>query len=149
KPEAAHEVFANRYGDCKGMANLTKAKLKVAGFDARLTWIGTNRILYTYEIPTMAADNHMICTEYIGDKHYILDPTEKYIALGHHAERIQGKEMLIEDGPGYVVSKVPVEDPKRNLVLRSETLSIDGDLLRGEGQVNYNGESKTQILYHA
>ena len=149
KPEAAQNVYANRYGDCKGMANLTKEMLKVAGFDARLTWIGTNRIPYTYEVPTLAVDNHMICTVYNGDRLLILDPTEKYIALGNHAERIQGKEMLIENGHDFIVTKVPVETLDKNLVSRSETLSMEGDILKGQGQVNFNGESKTQILYHA
>lgn len=149
KPEAAQHVYANRYGDCKGMANLTKQMLKVAGFDARLTWIGTNRIPYTYEVPTLAVDNHMICTVYQGDKLLILDPTEKYIALGNHAERIQGKEMLIENGSDFIVKKVPVEDFNKNLVSRLETVLMEGDILKGQGQVNFNGESKTQILYHA
>lgn len=147
KPEAAQHVFANRYGDCKGMANLTKEMLKVAGFDARLTWIGTNRIPYTYDVPTLAVDNHMICTVYNGDKQYILDPTEKFIALGKHAERIQGKEMLIENGDAFVVKKVPVSDFNSNLVTRNETVSMDGSMLKGQGEVNLNGESKTQILY--
>lgn len=147
KPEAAQQVFTNRYGDCKGMANLTKQMLKVAGLDARLTWIGTNRIPYTYEMPTLAVDNHMICTVYSGEKEYILDPTEKYIALGKHAERIQGKEMLIENGDSFTVKKVPVGNPDNNLISRSETLSLDGDMLKGQGEVNFNGESKTQILY--
>jgi transglutaminase-like putative cysteine protease len=149
KPEAAQNVYANRYGDCKGMANLTKQMLKVAGFDARLTWIGTNRIPYTYEVPTLAVDNHMICTVYHGDRLLILDPTEKYIALGNHAERIQGKEMLIENGADFIVKKVPVEDVNKNLVARSETVSMEGEVLKGQGQVSFNGESKTQIFYHA
>lgn len=147
RPEAAQNVYNNRYGDCKGMANLTKEMLKVAGFDARLTWIGTNRIPYTYDIPTLAVDNHMICTVYNGDKEYILDPTEKYIALGRHAERIQGKEMLIENGNAFIVRKIPVTDFNSNLISRSETISLDGDILKGQGIVNFNGESKTQILY--
>lgn len=148
RPEAAQNVFSNRYGDCKGMANLTKEMLKVAGFDARLTWIGTNRIPYTYEIPTLAVDNHMICTVYNGGKEYILDPTEKYIALGSHAERIQGKQMLIENGNEFIVKEVPVTDFNNNLISRSETVTLDGDILKGQGIVNFNGESKTQIFYH-
>jgi transglutaminase-like putative cysteine protease len=146
KPEAAQNVYNNRYGDCKGMANLTKAMLKSAGFDARLTWIGTNRIPYTYEVPTLAVDNHMICTLSMPGQFYILDPTEKFIALGKNAERIQGKEMLIEDGESYIIRKVPVSDYNANLFSRTETVTLDGKTLKGEGEVNFNGESKTQIL---
>jgi hypothetical protein len=121
--------------------------LKSAGFDARLTWIGTNRIPYTYEVPTLAVDNHMICTVYQGNTQYILDSTEKYIALGKHAERIQGKEMLIENGDLFIVKKVPVSDYNANLLSRTETLSLEGNTLKGQGEVNFNGESKTQIMY--
>jgi hypothetical protein len=149
KPDAAQNVYNNRYGDCKGMANLTKEMLKVAGFDARLTWIGTNRIPYTYEVPTLAVDNHMICTVFLGDKQYILDSTEKYIALGKHAERIQGKEMLIENGDAFVVKKVPVADFNNNLVARNETVTIEGETLKGQGEINLNGEAKTQMLYYS
>jgi hypothetical protein len=149
KPDAAQNVYNNRYGDCKGMANLTKEMLKVAGFDARLTWIGTNRIPYTYDVPTLAVDNHMICTVFLGEKQYILDSTEKYIALGKHAERIQGKEMLIENGDAFVVKKVPVADFNNNLVARNETMTIEGETLKGQGELNMNGEAKTQMLYYS
>src|SRR5690606_29442469 len=71
RPDAAQNVLVNRYGDCKGMANLTKEMLKVAGFDARLAWIGTNRIPYTYELPSLAVDNHMICVVYAEGREFI------------------------------------------------------------------------------
>jgi hypothetical protein len=147
KPEAAQHVYHNRYGDCKGMANLTKAMLKAAGFDARLTWIGTNRIPYTYELPSLAVDNHMICTVNVGEKQYILDPTEKFIALGQHGERIQGKEMLIENGDDFIVMKVPVADADQNLILRSEDITLEGDILKGKGQIVIQGEAMKNILY--
>jgi hypothetical protein len=149
RPEAAQKVYTDRYGDCKGMANLTKEMLKAAGFDARLTWIGTNRIPYTHDLPSLAVDNHMICTVTQGDKHYILDPTEKYIALGKHAERIQGKEMLIENGEKYLVRKVPVETSEQNKVLQEESVVLEGELLKGQGQITFNGEAKKNLLYYS
>lgn len=147
KPEPAHQVYSNRYGDCKGMAILTKEMLKLAGFDARLTWIGTNRIPYNYDLPSLAVDNHMICTVYEGDVKYILDPTEKYIALGNHAERIQGKEMLIENGENYLRKVVPTEGVDKNLVTRQESLWLEGETIKGKGQLTINGEAKKSILY--
>ena len=42
KPDAAQNVLNKKYGDCKGKANLLKEMLKLAGYDARLTWIGTS-----------------------------------------------------------------------------------------------------------
>lgn len=147
KPESAQNVYHNRYGDCKGMANLTKAMLNAAGFDARLTWIGTNRIPYTYELPSLAVDNHMICTVNVGEKQYILDPTEKFIALGQHGERIQGKEMMIENGDKFIVTKVPVANAEQNLIFRNEDITLDGDILKGKGQIRIHGEAMKNILY--
>ena len=37
KPDECQNVFNKKFGDCKGMANLLKEMLIVAGFDARLT----------------------------------------------------------------------------------------------------------------
>jgi transglutaminase-like putative cysteine protease len=147
KPEAAQNVYNNRYGDCKGMANLTKHMLKLAGFDARLTWIGTNRIPYGYDLPSLSVDNHMICTVTLGDKQYVLDTTEKYIALGMHGERIQGKQMLIENGDNFLIKTVPIGDAGQNTMLQSENLAVEGDHLKGQGALTINGESKKDILY--
>ena len=149
KPEPAQNVYANRYGDCKGMANLTKEMLKVAGFDARLTWIGTNRIPYTYDLPSLCVDNHMICTVYLDGKQYILDSTEKYVALGKNAERIQGKEMLVENGEEFIRKRVPASDPNSNLVTRKETLTLEGETIKGQGELTLNGEAKKNILYYS
>ena len=147
KPDAAQNVFNNRYGDCKGMAILTKEMLKLAGFDARLTWIGTNRIPYDYDLPSLSVDNHMICTVFEGDLKYILDPTEKYIALGDQSERIQGKEMLIENGDNYIRKKVPVENSDKNLVSRVENIKLEDETLKGKGELTINGEAKKNILF--
>jgi transglutaminase-like putative cysteine protease len=146
-PEAPQKVYNNKYGDCKGMAMLTKTMLQMAGFDARMTWIGTNMIPYTYDYPSLAVDNHMICTVFLNDRQYILDATEKYIALGEHGERIQGQEMLIEDGDQFIRKTVPIESSDKNLISRSEKLKVDGETLVGEGQLEIKGEAKKTILY--
>ncbi len=147
QPDAPQNVYNNRYGDCKGMAMLTKSMLKEAGIDARLTWIGTNKIPYNYDLPSLCVDNHMICTAFADDKMYVLDATEKYIALGKNAERIQGKEMLIEDGPAYSRQHVPAHTADDNLMLRTETIRIENNNLVGEGSLLVNGETKKNILY--
>ena len=106
-PDKAEEVLRKKYGDCKGMANLTKELLKAEGFDARLCWLGTNHIAYTYSTPSLAVDNHMICALMYKSKIYFLDATENYLELNDYAERIQGREILIEDAEGEYF--IPVE----------------------------------------
>jgi hypothetical protein len=146
KPEDAHKVFYNRYGDCKGMANLMKEMLIIAGFDARLTWIGTNIIPYTYDIPSLAVDNHMIVTVFQDKKKYILDPTEKYQSMHGYAERIQGREILIENGESYIREKVPEEPLNKYLEEKNITYTLADNAFNMEGTANYNGEPLKVLL---
>ncbi|HEY0611719.1 MAG TPA: transglutaminase domain-containing protein, partial [Chitinophaga sp.] len=110
KPEKAQDVLQRKYGDCKGMANLTSELLKALGFDARLCWIGTNHIAYDYTTPSMAVDNHMICAVNFGGKRYFLDATETYIGFDQYAERIQSRQVLIENGPAFILDRIPASD---------------------------------------
>lgn len=145
KPDAAQNVLRNKYGDCKGKANLLKEMLKIAGYDARLTWIGTSDLPYDYTLPSLAVDNHMICTVILNGKKYFLDGTEYFIALNDYAQRIQGKQVLIEDGKNYILDRVPVFPAERNKIKRATKLSLDADVLQGNTSLEYNGESKTML----
>ncbi|MBV4359429.1 transglutaminase-like domain-containing protein [Pinibacter aurantiacus] len=144
KPDEAQHVFEKKYGDCKGMANLTKEMLKAAGFDARLTWIGTRHIMYE-SIPTLAANNHMICTLILNGKKYFLDGTEKYVPFGENALRIQGRPAMIEDGNKFILEKIPVADSDADV--RNVTATINGEALEGKCTVTLKGESKKNFLY--
>lgn len=146
KPEEANNVFKNRYGDCKGMANLTKQMLLEAGFDARLTWIGTKHIAYDYSTPNLSVDNHMICTVFKDGAKIFLDGTEKFNALGEYADRIQGKQALIENGENYILEYIPVSKPEFNMEkVNYEMKLVDEDII---GTVNkeFHGESRAFLL---
>ncbi|TRX58617.1 transglutaminase domain-containing protein [Fulvivirga sp. M361] len=146
KPEDSHHVLSKRYGDCKGMANLTKDLLTLAGFDARLAWLGTNHLAYTYEIPSLAVDNHMICAIKQHNGFLYLDATEKYNQLGYVAERIQGKQVLIEDGDSFIVNEIPdesIENYEHKTHLSFEIL--DGQL-EANGVEQINGELKKNLI---
>lgn len=149
RPDAAQNVFKKKFGDCKGKANLLKEMLKVAGYDARLTWIGTSDLPYDYSLPSLSVDNHMICTVILNGKRYFLDGTEEHIALNDYAQRLQGKEVLIEDGKNYILDRIPSFPAERNKERRNITMSIDGTILTGHSNVEYNGEAKNmaQSIY--
>ena len=147
RPDACQNVYKNLYGDCKGMANLLKQMLIVAGFDARLTWIGTNDIPYDYATPCLAVDNHMICTVVLNNKKYFLDGTEDYIALDDYATRIQGRQVLIEDGKNYLLDKVPNFSADRNQIVQKIDWTLATTHLNGTVKADYIGETKTRILY--
>jgi len=146
QPEDAEKVCAYRYGDCKGMANLAKVMLTYAGFDARLTWIGTRHIAYSYDIPTLAVDNHMICCVMLNGKKYFIDPTEEYVALNDYAHRIQGRQVLIENGDSFILDRVPEFTAERNKKSKVKNLKIANGKITGKATEEYNGESKISIL---
>lgn len=148
KPDESQNVYKKRYGDCKGMANLTKQMLQLAGFDARLTWIGTKRIAYDYSTPSLSVDNHMICTLFKDGKQIFLDGTEKFSAYGEYAERIQGKQALIEDGDAFILAKVPSASFDTNQETYTFNATISNDALEGTASRSYTGESRASFLYY-
>ena len=143
KPDACQNVYNNKYGDCKGMANLAKEMLQLAGYDARLTWLGTNDVPYDYSYPTLYADNHMICTVILDGEKIFLDPTEKYANLYNYAYRIQGREVLIENGKDYMIEKIPLLDARHNEQKKVSSYHIKDDVLIGESTLVLKGNSKT------
>lgn len=146
KPEKAQSVLQHKYGDCKGMANLTRGLLKSLGFDARLCWIGTDHIAYDYSIPSLAVDNHMICALNYKGKRYFLDATETYIGLDQYAQRIQGRQVMIEDGDKYILDRVPKRDWQQNTAVEKRVLHIDGVAITGKVHQQWDGESKEYLL---
>lgn len=149
RPEKAQVVLSKKYGDCKGMANLTKNLLTGLGLDARLCWIGTDHIAYDYSTPSLAVDNHMICALNYQGKFYFLDATESYIGFGQYAQRIQGRQVLIENGDNYLLQRVPSPGYEQNEVRHQYDLHIEGANLAGKVRHLWKGESKEDVLIHA
>jgi hypothetical protein len=148
KPDKADEVLRKKYGDCKGMANLTKHLLTALGYDARLCWIGTNRIAYDYSTPSLAVDNHMICALNYKGKMYFLDATETYLPFNEYAERIQGRQVLIEDGDKYILGKIPSTDVVQNRDYEKRVLTVSASTLTGKVTHLYKGEEKESMFAH-
>jgi hypothetical protein len=146
RPEKAQEVLRKKYGDCKGMANLVTEMLRTIGIDARKCWIGTKHLAYDYTTPSLAVDNHMISAWMNNGKPVYLDATEKYIGMGEVAERIQGRQTLIEDGDNYILAKVPVADHRQNTAYEKRVLTIDGTNLKGHIVQGWKGENKVWLL---
>ena len=146
KPEKAQEVLRKKYGDCKGMANLLSVMLHSINLDARRCWIGTRHIAYDYSTPSLSVDNHMICAWMNKGKPVYLDATEKYIGFGEIAERIQGRQTLIENGNQYLLERVPVATYSQNTATESRKFSIDGNNLKGHVVQTWKGENKEWLL---
>ncbi len=146
KPEKADEVLRKKYGDCKGMANLTKALLVSLGYDARLCWLGTNHIAYDYQTPSIAVDNHMICGLNYKGKTIYLDATETYLGINEYAERIQGRQVLMENGDKYILARIPIAPASQNYDQESGKYTINGNALTGSVDHLWKGEEKEAVL---
>ncbi len=146
RPQSADLVFKNKYGDCKGMANLLKAMLNAAGFDARLSWLGTRDLPYNYATSSIAVDNHMICTLIDKEDKIFMDATERYVRLGDCGERIQSKEVLIEDGQSFLIDTIEVDGMPANCKNYNLKLGLKEKSLKGEMRFEYLGESQRRFF---
>jgi hypothetical protein len=87
----------------------------------------------------------MICTVILNGKKYFLDGTEEHIALNDYAQRIQGKQVLIEDGKNFIVEKIPEFPAQRNKESKTTKMAIAENTLTGTSTIEYNGESKILV----
>ena len=96
--------------------------------------------------PSMAVDNHMICGLIYKGKTIYLDATETYLGINDYAERIQGRQVLMENGDKYVLAHIPVETPAQNYDYESSKLSITDNDLTGSISHLWKGEDKEDVL---
>lgn len=141
-PASAQDVLNNKYGDCKGMANLLTEFLKLAGYDARFSWIGTRALPYQQSLPALCVNNHAITVLYFGGKEYFLDATEKYVPFGENAYRIQGKEAMIANGDKFDIKSVPLSTGDDHKVATKADFTLDKEVLKGNIQVTLTGNER-------
>ncbi|ULQ56702.1 transglutaminase-like domain-containing protein [Flavihumibacter rivuli] len=148
-PHTVQDVFKNKYGDCKGMANLVTEMLKLAGYEAHFAWVGTRDIPYDRrEVQSMCVDNHAISVLYYKGKPYFIDGTEKYASFGTNAYRIQGKSVLVEFGDQYKVEDVPAASMSDNQMSTKVRLKLQGDKIVGHVTMTYDGASRNLFHYY-
>jgi Transglutaminase-like superfamily/Domain of Unknown Function with PDB structure (DUF3857) len=145
-PMSVQDVYKNKYGDCKGMANLLTEMLKLAGYDAHYTWIGTKHIPYDHSTAAMCVDNHCISTLYLGGKQYFLDATESYVPVDEYAFRIQGKEALIGKGDKFELKIVPPAEKGASKLQTKASFGLsDNNILKGHVTVTMTGNERTEF----
>ncbi len=132
-PLPAEQVLTSRYGDCKGMACLLTTMNRCIGADVHLAWTGSRNIPYHYsELPTPAADDHMIAVYRPENNPIFLDATGADVPFGMPTAFIQGKDVLVSMGPErFVVLNVPVVPAKDNLRADTNRVVIDSDKFVG------------------
>ena len=146
-PQKATEVCSNRYGDCKGMANLLHNLLQSQNIPSSLTWVGTRDLPYEYgKLPSTVTDNHMITSLELGGETYFMDPTPSYLPFGLPSPFIQGKQTLVShDCENYEVKDVPVTSAHNNRIVDSIYVHLDGSDIIGNGRAYIHGYTRMDI----
>lgn len=141
-PAPVQDVLNKKYGDCKGMANLLTEMLKIAGYNAHFSWIGTRSLPYPQSLPALCVNNHAISVLYFGNKTYFLDGTEKYVPFGQNAFRIQGKEVMVSNGDKFDIIKVPESPADDNKIITKADFVLDNESLKGKVKVTLTGNER-------
>jgi hypothetical protein len=149
QPTEAHIVANNYYGDCKGMANLLVTLLDLNGIEAYHTWIGTRNVPYNYDLPSLAMDNHMICTVVLDGKYYFLDATNKIITWDRSSSHLQGKTAMIGKGSdNYELYEIPIQKARTNKVIINCNISdLDEPSFIAKGTIDFFGAEKDRVDY--
>ncbi|MBN2175510.1 MAG: DUF3857 domain-containing protein, partial [Bacteroidales bacterium] len=146
-PEDCVDVFRTRYGDCKGMANLTQQMLESIGINSFIAWVGTRDIPYSYTAnPTLATDNHMILACYKDGIPKILDPTNRYGSFSIPPYYLQGKQTLISKNDSlFEIYEIPVAQANRNLKTDLAELTLEDNSLIGHSNILLTGYCKNSF----
>lgn len=146
-PHSANLVFHKRYGDCKDMASLIVGMMNAAGVKAYYTWVGTRHIPYRYEeLPTLAVDNHMVASFFVGDSVVVLDGTVGTYPYGLVPHHIQGKEVLIAISKNDYHIKTLSETPASVSYVRDSVYcEIVDNTLKGRGVKAFAGYNHYEI----
>jgi hypothetical protein len=150
-PDACQEVYFKRYGDCKGKANLLKQMLILAGFDARLVWIGTrDHSFIKMSEPILGAANHMITAVKWEDKWLFLDPTLSFYGIKQTPDQLQGKTAMVEGEKAPIIETLPVEDINKHHESSKLILALDesADVLVGNQYRYYSGNPASSLRYY-
>jgi hypothetical protein len=148
-PQKASLVYQDRYGDCKGMANLLFNLLQSQNIDASLCWVGTRDLPYKYtEFPSPIVDNHMIVALKVDSKYLFLDATHPNLIFGVPSPFIQGKEALINNPEctEYFIENVPIVEPEINTLYDSCYISLKNNIVYGEGFVRLTGYTRMEFV---
>jgi len=101
---------------------------------------------YDYSTPSLAVDNHMIAAIKMDTSFLFLDGTETFCPLGEYAHRIQGRQVLIENGDKYVLSRVPEYGPEYNLSETKISAWFEGKDLKAKVAQKMTGESRLDFV---
>jgi transglutaminase-like putative cysteine protease len=144
QPHAAHEVFTNRYGDCKDKVTLLAAMLKEAGIDSHYVLVNTDRGVVEKEAPSRSWFNHAIAAirlpaDVKSDELHativhpklgrllLFDPTDEQTPLGLLPPHLQDSRGLIVTSDGGALVDFAAHPPAASRLTREARLKLTED----------------------
>ena len=134
QPNAAADVLANQYGDCKDKHTLLASLLKAAGLAGYPALINSSRKT-DLDMPSPAQFDHVITAVPQGDKYLWLDTTSEVAPFGFLLFSLRDKQaLLMPDGKTPVMVRTPEEPPFPGIVS-----------FKVEGKLNDSGTLEAKI----
>jgi len=142
QPHPAPQVFANRYGDCKDKATLTRSMLHEIGIESYHVVINDRRGAVTAETPAYHAFNHVIVAvklpEGMDDPSLVatvqnpklgrilyFDPTDEMTPFGQIRGELQANYALLVTPDGGELARLPQQPSAMNSIERTGKLALD------------------------
>lgn len=128
KPRPADSTCKKLLGDCKDMATLLVALLRVQGITASIAISATLSHSFDMDFPSLSSANHVIAVAEVNNKRYFLDATESFGDYRFPSRQIQNRKIFIVNAtaPGELVTINYMTNSKNEEALRVQaTLNKD------------------------
>ena len=127
QPAAAATVWQKGMGDCKALANYTKAMLTAVGIPSVYTIIHTDRRHLHPDFVSMNQFNHVILQVPLPQDTLWLECTNPALPLGFLHDGIAGHDCLLITGDGGRVSRVPAYPEEQNRTVNKADIRLRSD----------------------
>lgn len=145
QPRNPNDVFKNKQGDCKDMANLICQLLKHFGYESYYALTPTLDYALKGDFPSLSSYNHVICVVKEKSNWLYLDATESQCKYGMPSVSIQDQTIFVVNDKGgekLKVLKIPAE---KNKILCHLDVNKKGNILDAKLRYVFEGLSQVNI----
>lgn len=128
QPTTAADVDDLKYGDCKALANYTKALFEVAGIDSyySLVTAGEGEKTLDPKFPSNQFNHVILCVPFEGDTTWV-ECTADNIAFGYLGDFTDDRYALVINGDQSRLVKTPSYSKEVNLQVREANIQVNID----------------------
>ncbi|MEP0460245.1 MAG: DUF3857 domain-containing protein [Flavobacteriaceae bacterium] len=137
KPISAIEVDRLKYGDCKGLANYTKALLKTVEVESYYVHVeaGQDKVDFEEEVPSFGQGNHVILAIPYNEKYYWIDCTSQVHPFGFLGDFTDDRKVLLmkPEGGEIATTDAYLDEDNEQIIKASYVLDEEGSF---SGNIN-------------